>query len=152
VHIHKFGTKITAITPRIILTPNQTEHLQFAARLAIAISDKGYKKSPTVIGNLFNKHFQGRSVTPHTARNWLLGKSMPTQDKLVCLAKLLDTSPEQLRFGRSSEKTLIAEFGGELTEVANVDQQFFQRYLALTESQRRMVRDVVGEFKSADVV
>ena len=66
--------------------------------------------------------------------------------------KLLDTSPEQLRFGRSSEKTLIAEFGGGMSEVANVDQQFFRRYLALTESQRRMVRDVVGEFKSASVV
>ena len=65
---------------------------------------------------------------------------------------LLDTSPEQLRFGRSSEKTLIAEFGDGLSEVANVDQQFFRRYLALTESQRRMVRDVVGEFKSAGVV
>ena len=34
----------------------------------------------------------------------------------------------------------------------NVDLQFFRRYLALTESQRRMVRDVVGEFKSAGVV
>ena len=34
----------------------------------------------------------------------------------------------------------------------NLDQQFFKRYLALTESQRRMVRDVVGEFKSAGVV
>ena len=65
---------------------------------------------------------------------------------------LLDTSPEQLRFGRSSEKTLIAKFGGGISEVANVDQQFFRRYLALTESQRRMVRDVVGEFKSAGVV
>ena len=65
---------------------------------------------------------------------------------------LLDTSPEQLRFGRSSEKTLIAKFGNGLSEVANVDQQFFRRYLALTESQRRMVRDVVGEFKTAGVV
>jgi hypothetical protein len=34
----------------------------------------------------------------------------------------------------------------------NLDQQFFKRYLALTESQRRVVRDVVGEFKSAGVV
>ena len=34
----------------------------------------------------------------------------------------------------------------------NVDQQFFRRYLALTESQRRMVRDVVGEFKTEGVV
>ena len=134
------------------MTPTQTENSQFAERLAVAIAAKGIKPSPTVIGKLFNQQFHGRPVTPHTARNWLLGKAMPTQDKMVCLAKLLDTSPEQLRFGRSSEKTLIAEFGDGLSEVANVDQQFFRRYLALTQSQRRMVRDVVGEFKSAGVV
>ena len=109
---------------------------------------KGIKQSPTVIGNLFNQQFQGRAITPHTARNWLLGKAMPTQEKMVCLAKLLDTSPEQLRFGRSSEKTLMADFDGVQTEVANVDQQFFKRYLALTEKQRRVVRDVVREFKA----
>lgn len=55
-------------------------------------------------------------------------------------------------FGRSSEKTLIAEFDGVQTEVANVDQQFFRRYLGLSESQRRVVRDVVAEFKSQGVV
>ena len=134
------------------MTPTQSENSQFAERLAVAIAAKGIKPSPTVIWKLFNQQYQGRPVTPHTARNWLLGKAMPTQDKMVCLAKLLDTSPEQLRFGRSSEKTLIAEFGDGLSEVANVDQQFFRRYLALTQSQRRMVRDVVGEFKSEGVV
>ena len=103
------------------MTPTQTEYLQFASRLAEAIADKGFKQSPTVIGNLFNQQFQGKAITPHTARNWLLGKAMPTQEKLVCLAKLLDTSPEQLRFGRSSEKTLMADFDGVQTEVANVD-------------------------------
>ena len=134
------------------MTTTQTENNQFAERLAVAISAKGIKPSPTAIGKLFNQEFQGRPVTPHTARNWLLGKAMPTQDKMVCLAKLLDTSPEQLRFGRSSEKTLIADFEGIHTEVANVDQQFFKRYLSLTESQRRVVRDVVTEFQSEGVV
>lgn len=134
------------------MTPTQTENSQFAERLAVAISAKGIKPSPTVIGKLFNQEFQGRPVTPHTARNWLLGKAMPTQDKMVCLAKLLDTSPEQLRFGRSSEKTLIADFDGLQTEIANVDQQFFRRYLALTDAQRRIVRDVVGEFTTQGVV
>jgi len=134
------------------LTPAQTERFQFAERLAIAVSDKGLKHSPTVIGNLFNLNFHGCSITTHTARNWMLGKSLPTQDKMVFLARLLDTTPEQLRYGRSSEKTLIAEFGGEMSEVANVDQQFFTRYLALTETQRRVVRDVVGEFKTTGVV
>lgn len=134
------------------MTPTQTEHSQFASRLAIAIAAKGIKQSPTVIQNLFNQQFLGRPITAHTARNWLLGKVMPTQDKMVCLAKLLDTSPEQLRYGRSSEKTLITDFEGVQTEVANVDQQFFRRYLALTETQRRVVRDVVGEFKTTGVV
>ena len=134
------------------MTPVQTEYFHFASRLSVAVADKGIKVSPTVLGKLFNQHFQGRPVTPHTARNWLLGKAMPTQEKLVCLAKLLNTSPEQLRFGRSSEKTLMADFDGVQTEVANVDQQFFKHYLALTETQRRVVRDVVGEFKSEGVV
>ena len=61
----------------------------------------------------------------------------------------MDASPEQLRFERSCEKTLMTDFDG-LAEVANVDQQFFRRYLALTETQRRVVRDVVGEFKAKD--
>ena len=134
------------------MLPTQIENQKFAERLFIAIDSKGLKQSPTVIANLFNSKYEGRLITPHTARNWLLGKALPTQDKMVCLAKLLDTSPEQLRFGRSSEKTLMADFDGVQTEVANVDQQFFKRYLALTETQRRIVRDVVGEFRSEGVV
>ena len=134
------------------MLPTQIENQKFAERLALAISGKGIKHSPTVIQNLFNKEYSGRLITAHTARNWLLGKALPTQEKLVCLAKLLDTSPEQLRFGRNSERTLVAEFGDGLAEVANVDQQFFRRYLALTESQRRMVRDIVGEFKTDIIV
>jgi hypothetical protein len=134
------------------LLPTQIENQKFAERLAIAIDSKGLKQSPTVIANLFNSKYEGRLITPHTARNWLLGKALPTQDKMVCLAKILDTSPEQLRFGRSSEKTLMADFDGVQTEVANVDQQFFKRYLALTETQRRVVRDVVREFKPTGVV
>ena len=134
------------------MLPTQIENQKFAVRLAIAIDSKGLKQSPTVIANLFNSKYEGRLITPHTARNWLLGKSLPTQEKLVLLAKLLDTSPEQLRFGRNSEKTLIAEFNGLQTEVTNVDQQLFRRYLALTETQQRVVRDVVAEFKPTGVV
>ena len=134
------------------MLPTQIENQKFAERLAIAIDSKGLKQSPTVIANLFNSKYEGRLITPHTARNWLLGKSLPTQEKLVLLAKLLDTSPEQLRFGRNSEKTLIAEFNGLQTEVTNVDQQLFRRYLALTETQQRAVRDVVAEFKPTGVV
>ena len=134
------------------MLPTQIENQKFAARLATAIDSKGLKQSPTSIANLFNSKYEGRPITPHTARNWLLGKSLPTQEKLVLLAELLDTSPEQLRFGRSSEKTLISDFDGAEIEVANVDQQLFKRYLALTAMQRRIVRDIVAEFKATGVV
>ena len=70
---------------------------EFATRLEEALKAKAIRKSPTVLANFFNSNFDGRSVTPHATRNWLLGKSLPTQDKLVLLAKLLGTSAEHLR-------------------------------------------------------
>ena len=130
----------------------KSKNQKFAERLTIAIDSKGLKRCPPVICRLFNSKYEGRPISSYTARNWLLGKSLPTQEKLVLLAELLDTSPEQLRFGRSSEKTLISDFDGAEIEVANVDQQLFKRYLALTAMQRRIVRDIVAEFKATGVV
>ena len=45
---------------------------------------------------------------------------------------------------------MVSKFVFELA--TNVDQHFFRRYLALTESQRRVVREVVSEFKTTGVV
>ena len=118
------------------MLPTQIENQKFAERLAIAIDSKGLKQSPTVIANLFNSKYEGRLITPHTARNWLLGKSLPTQEKLVYLAEILSTSPEQLRYGRAKEKTLIADFGNGEIDVSNADQQFIKQYLGFTKVQR----------------
>ena len=131
------------------MLPTQIENQKFAERLAIAIDSKGLKRSPTVIGKLFNSKYEGKSITPHTARNWLPGKSLPTQEKLVLLAKLLDTSPEQLRFGRDREKTLIADLGRGEFEVSNADQQFIKQYLGLTKIQRQLFRELADEFRVA---
>ena len=61
----------------------------FAERLRRALDAAGVRPSPTVVANEFNLRHWGRSITPHTARNWLLGQAFPTQDKLC----LLYTSP-----------------------------------------------------------
>ncbi len=119
----------------------------FADRIELAMSDKYIKHSPTVLANLFNPKFVGGSITPHTARNWLLGNSLPTHDKLIHLAKLLDTSAEYLRYGRHSEKTfVISESDGSETELTSTQQQFLRRYLRLTEVQQRIVNSTVAEF------
>ena len=121
-------------------------YVDFAERLRIAMSAKAIKLSPTVLANQFNAEFDGRAVTPHTARNWLLGKSMPTQDKLICLAKLLGTSSEQLRYGRYSEKTLmISNQDGTETELTSSQQQLVRKYIMLSTSQQKLVSDLVDE-------
>jgi len=120
---------------------------EFATRLEQAMNSKAIKISPTVLANLFNSKFDGRSITPHTARNWLLGKSLPTQDKLVLLAKILGTSSEHLRYGRHSEKTfVISESDGSETELTNAQQQFLRRYLKLKQVQQEIVNSTVAEF------
>lgn len=129
------------------MLPTKIENQNFAERLTIAIDSKGLKRNPPAICRLFNSKYEGRPINSHTARNWMLGKSFPTQEKLVLLAKLLDTSPEQLLFGRDREKTLVADLGRGEFVVSNADQQFIKQYLGLTETQRQLLREVVCEFR-----
>ncbi len=127
----------------ITLTAKLEEREFFATRLKQGMKAIGCKHSPTVLANMFNAAFQGRAITPHTARNWILGNSLPTQEKMVCLASMLRTSPEHLRFGRSSEKTLVIEGLEQTAE----DQQFYRAYLKLNKSQQRLIRDLVDEIQ-----
>ncbi len=121
-------------------------YMEFAARLEQAMTAKSIKHSPTVLANIFNAEFDGRAVTPHTARNWMLGKAMPTQDKLMCIAKLLDTSAEQLRYGRHSEKTLmISNADGSEVVLTASQQQLVRKYIMLSASQQKLVSDLVDE-------
>jgi transcriptional regulator with XRE-family HTH domain len=86
-----------------------TETQSFAARLRQSLENSGVRTSPTVVANEFNLRYWGRSITPHTARNWLLGKAIPTQDKLRVLAEWLQVSPDELRFGPSSSTHEVSE-------------------------------------------
>ena len=117
---------------------------EFAARLEQAMTVKSIKHSPTVLAKLFNTEFDGKAVTIHTVRNWTLGLSMPTHDKLAYLAKLLDTSAEHLRYGRHSEKTLmISNADGIEVELTVSQQQLVRKYIMLSASQQRLVNDLV---------
>lgn len=128
------------------MTLRTSIYIEFAERLAVALASKSIKHSPTVLANQFNSKFDGRAVTPHTARNWMLGKSMPTQDKMICLAQLLDTSAELLRYGRHSEKTLtLINADGTETELSSKQQQLVRKYITLSSSQQKLVSDLVDE-------
>ena len=71
----------------------------FSERLRLALQGVGVRPSPTLVANEFNLRYWGKSITSHTARNGLLGKSIPPQDKLRVLADWLHVSPDELRYG-----------------------------------------------------
>ena len=121
-------------------------YVEFAARLEQAMAAKSIKHSPTVLAKLFNSVFDGKSVTIISVRNWMHGWTMPTQDKLLVLAQLLDTSAEHLRYGRNSEKTLtLMNADGSETLLTGSQQQLVRKYIMLSASQQRLVSDLVGE-------
>lgn len=122
------------------------EKAQFAERLVVAMAFKNIKKSPTKLQQLFNEKYQGKPVTVHSARNWMLGISMPTQEKLVSLATLLGTSAEHLRFGQHIEKTfVIHQADGRDIELTHVQQQFVRKYILLTPSKQTLLHTLVEE-------
>jgi transcriptional regulator with XRE-family HTH domain len=122
-------------------TPSETE--AFATRLKQALECVGVRISPTVVANEFNLRHWGRSITPHTARNWLLGKAIPTQDKLRVLADWLQVSPDELRFGRSGGAVMAAEASTDPASLSMADREMLSRYLGLDVNDRKTVREVV---------
>ena len=77
-----------------------SEKAAFSQRLAKALKDaKVEAGSPTAFVREFNRRYTGKPVSIYAARKWLMGESIPTQDKLRLLAAWLGVSAEWLRFG-----------------------------------------------------
>lgn len=74
----------------------------FAQRLREALQSQGKRVSPTSLEREFNLRYLGKPVTSHAVRKWLLGQSLPTQDKLQVLARWLDVDEGWLRWGHGA--------------------------------------------------
>ena len=120
-----------------------TESQAFAQRLRLALDACGVRLSPSVVANEFNLRYWGRSITSHTARNWLMGNSMPTQDKLRVLAEWLQVSPVELRFGPQGVGHAIRQPDAQLDALNMADREMVYRYLGLDVNDRKTVREVV---------
>ena len=116
----------------------------FSERLRRALDAAGVRPSPTVVANEFNLRYWGRSITPHTARNWLLGQALPTQDKLVVLAEWLQVSPDELRFGKAASGLRLSDADAQFEQLDMADREMVNRYLGLPTAERKTVREVVA--------
>jgi len=118
--------------------PKETS--KFADRFRAALKDAGVRVSATVVANEFNLRYWGEGISSHAARNWLMGVSIPKQDKLMVLSKWLKISPEGLLFGTPPQRPadVVSD-----ERINLVDQQLIARYFALEPEHRRIVREVV---------
>jgi hypothetical protein len=110
---------------------NIEERMNFRDRLHAALREAEYAPdSPTQLAREFNIRYGGKPITVHAARKWLVGDSIPTQEKLRTLAHWLGVSAEWLRYGtRQTEQT---------PKPAETNLRLGPRDLAILESMQRL--------------
>lgn len=122
-----------------------TESQRFAQRLRLIMREAGLPLSPTLLANEFNLRYWGDGITAHAARNWLNGVSLPKSDKLRVLALWLQVRPQDLLFGMEATPTPMGVHeppGLEMLSLA--DDAMLEKYHALPQDSRRMVREIVA--------
>ncbi len=119
------------------------ENQGFADRLRQALKGVGVRPSPVVVAHEFNLRYWGKSITANTARNWLLGQSIPMQDKLRVLAEWLHVSADELRFGTLAPALKSPQVGFDTTALSMQDRDMLAKYTTLSVADRKTVCDVV---------
>jgi transcriptional regulator with XRE-family HTH domain len=87
--------------------------------------------SPTQLAREFNVRYDGKPVTVHAARKWLMGEAIPTQDKVRALSRWLGVTAEWLRFGGPENKAFDQNGGGQ-------DGRIQPKFLTLIEDLERL--------------
>lgn len=119
---------------------NTQVKLAFAERLSQALKDANHPISPTYLANEFNHRFSGQAISVQSANNWLLGKAIPSQDKLSILAIWLNVSSQWLRFGDVEREVVLN------LDEDSPDMDFFLKYRNLSSSQKKIMLSLIDEF------
>lgn len=116
----------------------------FSRRLKAALErvSAETKMGPTWLVREFNQRYQGKPVSIHAARKWLLGEALPTHDKLLAISAWLGVSPEWLLYGAGNMTTM-----GVMEQSAafypETDLALCRRIGALTQHHREFVSHIV---------
>jgi transcriptional regulator with XRE-family HTH domain len=119
------------------------EKLEFAGRLAAAMSAAGYEARPSVLEAQFNTRYWGKPVTYQAVTRWLRGEAIPAQDKLQILADWLNIEPHVLRFGETTIKSVRDKRKRWDEGIGYQEREVFEAFLALPAPQRKMMREMI---------
>lgn len=107
------------------------ERNEFSQRLRQALEQAGFSSSPSAFVREYNLRADGAVVSVHAARKWLLGESIPTQEKMQILARWLGISVDWLRFGGMQDEAAragsvpegVAQIANDLNLLGAADQE-----------------------------
>lgn len=119
---------------------NQEEKKLFAERLKQALNAVGHPISPTYLSKEFNNRYDGTSISVQSANNWLLGKAIPSQDKLSILAIWLNVSNQWLRFGDQDINP-----SAQISEHDAGDLDYYLKFRALKNHHKDIIKKLIDE-------
>jgi transcriptional regulator with XRE-family HTH domain len=123
---------------------SSNERESFSERLQQALKNAHYSPdSPTRLAREFNIRFDGRPITVHAARKWLVGEAIPTQEKLRMIAQWLGVPAEWLRFGGGDAVPGGADGGGHLSRFESADVKLIADLQRLDEHHRQIAREFI---------
>lgn len=124
---------------------SSNERESFSQRLQQALKNAHYSPdSPTRLAREFNIRFEGRPITVHAARKWLVGEAIPTQEKLRMIAQWLGVPAEWLRFGGAEGATHNGEANnGNLTRFESADVKLIADLQRLDEHHKQIAREFI---------
>ena len=125
-------------------TMNSTnERENFSERLQTALKNAHYSPdSPTRLAREFNVRFEGRPITVHAARKWLVGEAIPTQEKLRMIAQWLGVPADWLRFGGDNDAAANGDGAG-VPRFESADVKLISDLQRLDEHHRQLAREFI---------
>ncbi|CAN7150995.1 hypothetical protein [Massilia sp. LjRoot122] len=120
------------------------ERESFSERLQQALKNAHYSPdSPTRLAREFNIRFEGRPITVHAARKWLVGEAIPTQEKLRMIAQWLGVPADWLRFGGAEHAAAGTEANGGGARFESADVKLIADLQRLDEHHRQLAREFI---------
>ena len=119
------------------------ERESFSERLQQALKNAHYSPdSPTRLAREFNIRFEGRPITVHAARKWLVGEAIPTQEKLRMIAQWLGVPADWLRFG-GAESAANGEGANGSARFESADVKLIADLQRLDDHHRQLAREFI---------
>jgi hypothetical protein len=118
---------------------------EFGQRLHDAMVAAGYEAKPAVLEREFNLKYLGKPMTLHGVRRWLRGETIPSEDKLIVLARWLRIEPQVLRWGSTPDQVREEKLSWE-NAIGYRERETFEAFLALTAPQKKIIREIILAF------